>query len=327
MDAHRPDSALTMAGSELDVDTIVAELKILRQGQARVDGTGKERLSSVLRATFGIRDTDNAAAVRAKVFSRLRAASEVLPDADRTAIAVAFGLTPSYRGRYYKDRVDAFASAQNVNPRTVRRWIDRGLPSFARALLSAREPNRVVTWWTDRLQLNLALDGPCAEALEVRSVVAARDGLTELDLAITVTDANPALVLEKVEFRVLYGGRLRVGPMESSDRVGLVLALPKPLQEGETHEYALQIRLPAEHPLRRHYVSVPRYPCANLDVRVRFPSDAPPLWVGKLVDVYQRDIDDDAVVAEQVHLDGAGEVHAEFTDLTPDRATGVRWRY
>ena len=327
MNVQRAGSVLIMAGLELDVDALVGELKNLRQGPVVIDGAGKESISPALRATFGINDADDAATVRAKMSSRLRAAVEVLPDEERAAVAVAFGLTPGYRGRYYKDRVDAFASKREVNPRTVRRWVDRGLPPIAKALLGVREPDRITGWWTDRLELNLALDEPCVEALEVRSVIAARDELTELELAVTFTDADPALVLEKVEFRVLYGGRLKIGPMQSSDRVGLLLALPRPLREGETHEYALRIRLPSGYPLRPHYVCVPRHPCANLCVRVRFPSDDPPAWAGKLVDVYQRDVDDDAVTAEQIHLDGAGEVHAEFTDLVPERATGIRWRY
>lgn len=328
MYGHDPDFALTSGGWGPDVHQLVDELKKLRQGPAIVDEVGKERISPTIRAAFGLHDSDDAATVRAKMFGRMRAAIDALPGDERAAVAVAFGLTPGYRGRYYKDRVDEFAKKRDVNARTVRRWVDRGLELLATALLSTEaERDQGTGWWTDRLQFTLALDGPYVEALEIRRVVAARDELTELDLAVTFTDAEPAVVRDQVAFRVLYGGRLRVGPMESSDRLGMALALPKPLRRGEAHEYALRVRLPADFPLRRHCVCLPRYHCTTFDARVRFPIDDPPAWVGRLVGVYQRDIDDDAVAAEQLPVDSVGEVHAVFTDLTLDRATGIRWRY
>lgn len=327
MHGQDPDFALTARGSEPEVRQLVEELKKLRQGPAIVDEVGKERVSVAVRVTFGLRDGDDAATMRARVLGRMRTAVTALAGDESAAVTVAFGLTPDYRGRYYKDRVEKFADERGVNPRTVRRWVDGGLEPLARALLAAdTEQERGTGWWTDRLQLSLALDEPGVEAVEIRRVVAARDGVTELDLAMTFTDAQPAL-LDQVEFRMLYGGRLRIGPKESSDRLGMSLVLPKRLRRGETHEYALRIRLPVDFPLRRHCVCLPRYHCGNLDVRVRFPPDDLPAWVGRLVGVYQRDIDDDAVMAEEVPVDGAGEVHAVFTDLTPDRATGIRWRY
>jgi hypothetical protein len=318
---------LTGGGPAPEVHHLVGELKNLRQGSAIVDAVGNERLSPTIRATFGLRDGDDAATVRARMLGRLRAALRALTDEEGAAVTVAFGLSPEYRGRYYKDRVEKFAEERDVNPRTVRRWVDSGLEPLARALLDAEaEPERGTGWWTDRLQLTLALDEPCVEALEIRRVVAARDGVTELDLAMTLTDAEPGQ-LDRVGFRMLYGGRLRIGPKESSDRLAMTLALPRPLRRGEVHEYALRVRLPEEFPLRRHCVCLPRYHCGDFDLRVRFPIDHPPAWVGRLVGVYQRDIDDDAVAAEQVPVDGVGEVHTAFTNLPPDRATGIRWRY
>ncbi len=312
----------------MDVDALVGELKRLRQGPAIGDGPVKDRVSAVARAAFGISDLDDDAVVRAKMLGRMRTAAESLPDDEAAAISAAFGLVAGYRGRYYKNRIETFAVQRNVNPRTARRWVDRGLEPLARSLLAARAGvDRGTGWWTERLQLSLALDEPYAEALEVRSIVAASDGLTELDLAVTFTDADPTVVLGGVAFRLFYGGTLRVGPMQSSDRIGLVLALPRPLRQGEAHEFALRTRLPAEFAMRRHYVCVPRYPCRRVDLRVRFPADNRPTWIGELRDVYQRDIDDTAVGSEQVAIDDAGEVHLSFTDLTPERATGVRWRY
>jgi len=322
-----PDFALTGGGSAPDVHQLVGELKNLRQGPAIVGVAGNERLSPAVRATFGLRDGDDAATVRVRMLGRLRAALKALMAEESAAVTVAFGLTPEYRGRYYKDRVEKFAEEQGVNPRTVRRWVDSALEPLARALLEAEaEPERGTGWWTDRLQLTLALDEPGLEALEIRRVVAARDGVTELDLAMTLTDAEPGL-FDRVAFRMLYGGRLRIGPKESSDRLGMALTLPRPLRRGEVHEYALWVRLPEDFPLRRHCVCLPRYHCGNFDLRVRFPIDRPPAWVGRLVGVYQRDIDDDAVAAEQISVDAVGEVHTAFTNLASDRATGIRWRY
>jgi hypothetical protein len=323
-----PNVAVTSTVPDASLAWLVYELKQLRQGQDITNGPLGARLAPVTRRALGIYDTDDEEAILAKVLSRMQAAAEVLPGDQRAAVVAAFGLSPGYHGRYYKDRVAAFADARQVNPRTVRRWVDRGLDLLARSLLAARaEPECGPGWWTEELKVALVLDQPAPESLEVRRVIAARDGLAELNLATTITGADARTVLERVCFDLFYGGTLRVGPMESSDRIRLVLALPKPLSQGETHEFAVRTRLPADHDMRQHCVCVPNYRCMRFDLWVRFPADYQPRRVGKLVDVYQRDVEDPATTTEDVPTDSAGEVHVRFGELALSRASGLRWQY
>ncbi|GLZ43588.1 hypothetical protein Acsp05_72120 [Actinokineospora sp. NBRC 105648] len=306
---------------------VLTALTKLRSGLGIADPKFADRLGP-LRVVFDLQESDGVETARAKVTSRIAAATARLPEDQRLAVDAAFSQTGPFRGKRYMERLEILAQQRGRTSRTMRRWADSGLAAVAEALLAGaprtiRDPH----WWTEELKVALVLDGPTPEVLETRRVVAARDGLAELDLAMTITEADADTVLNRVTFDVIYGGVLHVVAMESSDRVRLVLTLPRPLARGSAHEYTVRARLPADHELRAHYVCVPKYPCKRFDLRVRFSPADPPTAVTRLVDVYQRDVQDPVTAAEAVRLDPAGEVRTCFTDLALGRASGLRWRY
>jgi hypothetical protein len=77
--------------------------------------------------------------------------------------------------------------------------------------------------------------------------------------------------------------------------------------------------------MQPHYVCVPKHRCDMFDLRVRFDLEKMPEHIWRLVDAFQRDVDDPAPSGEILPPDAAGEVHTMFRQLTPGRAYGIRW--
>lgn len=296
----------------VDPAAVVRDLKALRRGPAL--GASAPRIGPALRAACG----GGPDAVRATLTHLLAGFAE----ADRTVLSTALGLNPAAGQRYYIDRVAWLASTGHRDPRTVRRHVDRVLVRVAELAVGQAVPAhpRTGPWSTRELRVAVNLDRPGAETYELRRVVADRDGLTELDLAVTIDAPRDAVRID-----VFYGGTLRAQRMESSTRIGYLLALPKALGRGDLHEYAIRTFVPPVIAVKPYLVCVPRYPVALFDLRVRFPAGARPTRVRRLDSVFQRDVDDPSVPGEEVVVDEAGDAHARFADLAPGLAFGMRW--
>jgi hypothetical protein len=114
--------------------------------------------------------------------------------------------------------------------------------------------------------------------------------------------------------------------LETGDRYGYRLKLPHPLDRDESHQIGLRFRVRRDRVMQPHYVCVPRNRCVDFDLRIRFDLDRLPNQVWRLNNTFQRDVDDPAAaVGDAVHLDGAGEIHTRFHELTPGLAYGFRW--
>ncbi|HEX5405680.1 MAG TPA: hypothetical protein VFX16_25675, partial [Pseudonocardiaceae bacterium] len=183
-------------------------------------------------------------------------------------------------------------------------------------------------WHTQRLNTTVVLDGASPEIVERRRIVSHQDGLTLVDLAVTVSAADGS-VAESTDLGVdvLWGGTLVRTLMESSHGIGIALELAEPLAQAQHAEFAVRYRILDDKPIRPHHVCVPRYRCDRFDLRVRFGRDQPPRAVWRLTGAFQNDIDDPAEVGEIVAVDGAGEVHVRFDDLKPGFAYGARWEH
>lgn len=317
---------------------LVAELKTLRKGRGIQAPHILDRTGPALRAICAITEYDDAASVRQKVAARLRDLSAQLSPDLRIAVTAAFGLDETLHTPFYKDRLRWAESELERNTRTVRRRIDDAIVQLAELAVHrlapggpAPHPTPRSRWYNAEIRQALVLDHAAPEALEQRRIVAAEDGLAELDLALTVsapdlsTPGAPTDVPIDVAIDVIYGGRLLARRMESSDRIGYGLLLPRPLRLGEEHEFALWTRAGRE--LAPHFVCVPRHRCDRCEVRVRFAEDHPPAHLERLAGVFQRDIADPKCAAEPARLDPCGEVRERFADLTPGLAYGVRWSF
>ena len=296
---------------------LVRELKSLRKGRGVLAGRIGDRVGPTLRATCGVTEGDAPGAIRRKVSARLSELAGRLPADLRLATLAAFAIDDEARLPLYQDRVHWAAVRMDRDPRTVRRRVDEAIDHLAE--LAADVPRsgshgQPDGWRTTELHVVLTLDRPHPEVIERHRVVADRDGLRELAL-------TPPLPLDRpgLDVRVLYGGTL-------VDRSTPTLALPSPVDGGGSHDFAIRFRPPAAHPLRSHFVHVPRHPVDLLDLRIRFgdaPAPPPRVWV--LNGAHRHDGADPADHGHQHPVDQAGEIHLGFRHLVPGLAYGVRW--
>ncbi|MFL6143237.1 MAG: hypothetical protein ACJ72N_15410 [Labedaea sp.] len=307
---------------------LVKELKVLRKGRGVFVSQIDERIGPALREVCAVGDADPPAVVRRKVAERLEQLAGDLPVDIGVAVLAAFAICPEARFRLYQERVEWAATRLNRDPRTARRRVDDGIDHLAQLAIveSAGPPARPTTaetgWHTTELRLMLALDRPSPEAIEQRRIVSDQDGLTELDLAITL--AAPADRAQLDAF-VVYGGTLVERGMETTYRRCFTVALPRPLARGEPHDIAVQFRLPDGQAMRPYVVCVPKHRCAVFELRVRFDRARLPGRIWLLRGVFERDIDDPMRGGEVLTADLAGEIHATFRNLASGLAYGARW--
>lgn len=305
---------------------VVGELKVLRKGRAIFTTPLAGRIGPALRATCGISEDDDTIVMRRKLVHRLRPLADSLPDDLKIAVLAAFALVEQARKPFYQERVHWAAITLERDDRTVRRRIDEGIEQIAALAVAAgpdprpRYPSR--SWHTEELRVTLALDQPVAEAFEFRRVVADADEIAELDLALTLPATGEPVADPELVVDVFHGGVLASRAMESSDRVGLSLRLPEPLHRGEKHDIGLRFRANLRAP---HYVCVPRHPCDEFDLHVRF-GDRVPDRIVRLEKAFQGDTRDRVPRGAELATDDAGEVHVRFRDLAPGFAYGIRWQ-
>lgn len=307
---------------------LVRDLKALRKGRGVCASQIGGRVGGALRDVCAVNDDDGPAQIRRKVTERLADLAADLPADLRVAVLAAFAICPEVQLPLYQDRVNWAAERLDRDPRTVRRRIDDGISHLAQLATAGAgprpgtdAPDEVTGWHTSKLAMMVALDREQPEALEQRRIVSDQDGLTELDLAVTL--AVPSRRALGVD--LFYGGTLIDRGMESSERHAFALSLPRPLAKGESHDFAVHFRLPDAAALRPYFVCVPRRPCELFELRVRFDrSRIPPaIWI--LRGTFQRDVSDPVPPGEPQPTDPAGEIHVLFRDLTPGLAYGARW--
>jgi hypothetical protein len=318
----------------MSVKELVEDLKALRKGRGLQVSVINSRVGPALRAATGTRDDDSPLDVRGKLSQSIRRWSEELPDDLRKAVLSAFALTEGSHLQYYKDRVHGVAEQLGRDERTARRRIDEGITRLAEVAMSGSRPlearsiEPAAGWHTEELRVSLALDQPTPEAFEWRRIVVDQDVIEHVDLALTLTSppglTGPAQT-DDLDIDIFHGGRLTARAMESTDRFGFQLKLPKPLRRDETHHIGLRFRVRPDRTMAPHYVCVPNYRCVDFDLRVRFDLAHAPQQVWRLVNAFQRDVDDPVPTGERIPMDGCGEIHTSFHLLTPGKAYGIRW--
>ena len=295
---------------------LVQELKTLRKGRG-LAGRVEDRVGPLLRSACAVAADDGMVAIRDKVGGRLSELADHLPDDLRVAALAAFAICAEARQPLYQERVRWAAHRLDRDPRTVRRRVDEAIDLLAELAASSSAPAAVSgDWHTSSLAVALVLDERLV--LERRRIVADQEGLRALDLAVSLPEGRSDLSVT-----VLYGGRLVDRGMETSSRWGYGLELPRPLARGESFDYAILFRPPS---LRPYMVTVPRQPCDEFDLRVRF-GRVPPSEVWALEGVFQRDVSDPGYRGRLQPVDSSGEVHLRFRGLLPGLAYGVRWAH
>jgi hypothetical protein len=302
---------------------LVQELKTLRKGRG-LAGRVEDRVGPRLRSACAVAADDGMVAIRDKVGGRLSQLAADLPEDLRVAALAAFAICAEARQPLYQERVRWAALRLDRDPRTVRRRVDEAIDLLAELAWSstpaaAAAPVAGDNWHTASLAVALVLDQPSPLVLEERRIVADQEGLRSLDLAVSLPGGRSDL-----SATVLYGGRLLDRGMETSARWGYGLELSRPLSRGESFDYAVLFRLATPSALRPHMVCVPRQPCDQFDLRVRF-GRVPPPEVWALEGAFQRDVSDPGYQGRSQAVDSSGEVQLRFRGLTPGLAYGARW--
>ncbi len=180
-------------------------------------------------------------------------------------------------------------------------------------------------WHAARFTVLVRLDTPGVEIYKDWQVVADRDGLDQIILGLTIpgtsTVSVPALMVD-----VRYGGRLVRHEQPLPHRSHSTLALPQPLQAGQSHECGIIIRLAPGQPMRPHYVLTATRPCEKFALRVRFHPDRLPQWVRRVTGEPVRMMDIVAPGTEPLAVDGVGEIHTQFDQPTMYLAHGAQWQ-
>ncbi|HEY0640656.1 MAG TPA: hypothetical protein VGD67_23750 [Pseudonocardiaceae bacterium] len=316
--------------------SLVAELKKLRKGRGIHAAALWSVVGPALREVCEVRTEDQPAAARKRVADRLVALSQGLPKDLAEVVRVALALEPDVHGQFLHERIQWLAQQQDRDIRTIRRRVDAGLTMLAEAaaqpVSAVPEPPR--EWRVRRFETLLRLDQESPVCEEQRVIVAERDGLDTITFQYTIPrtehqpgngDGNSGGAGNRMHLDVRFGARLLERERVSCSRFRFVLGLPRPLAEGEEHTFGMTVRLPAEQPMRPHYLYVPERPCEAFELRVRFPDGRRPRRVERVDGAFHRDIDEVPGHAEAVVVDGVNEAFTSFGELVPRLGYGLRW--
>jgi hypothetical protein len=311
---------------EPERNALAAELLALKRGRGV---PGLRTAGPELRALCGVLETDVGGLVRQKVAATLGKCIEPLPPDQALAAAAALGLHPDARHKFLRERVEWLARQLDRDPRTIRRYVDDALVALAQ-LPSPRDPAPgrppEQGWDLRELSTLLRLDRPTPESVETRTVVANVDGLEQLEALVTVPrDATRRAGDHNLELEILYGVRIAGAVRETATRFRYALQLPRPLARGETHEYAMIVRVPPGQPMLPHYVFNTPHRCDRFDLRVRFDAERVPAQVWAVAEAYPRDFDTDGPEDQPYEPDALGELHLRFEQLQRGLGYGARW--
>ena len=103
------------------------------------------------------------------------------------------------------------------------------------------------------------------------------------------------------------------------------LRLPRPLSAGQTHQFALEVRVPRGQSMRPTYVFWPERLCESFRLRVRFDRDDLPTSVWRVDEALARDTDDLTPWPDKLALDEIGEIDVSFPNVRQGRGYGVQW--
>lgn len=305
------------------------ELVRLRRGWGLQASGLRSRLGPRLIAAGGIVDRDDDRAIAEKLSALIRQITGGFPRELRQAALAALGVDGVWFPTLTK-RLGWLAGELKCSERNARRRADEACERLAqelrRRLNDAGPPDPERGWRISHLSALLCLDRPAPELYEERTIVAARDGLAEIQTRVSLPlpregDAGGGELVTKV----LFGVRLRRQELMGDRHYRHTLALPRPLRYGDKLQYKIVYVIPPQRMLP-HYALVPLIPCDSFQVRVRFDPGRPPREVWRLERVAPRLLDTAHPGAQRLAPDAAGDVSLSFTDLVSGLGYGVAWR-
>ena len=246
------------------------ELSQLRRGRGVMAGDLPDRLGPSLCSLAGIEPGGNVGDVRKRLIRFLDERSAGLPEDLRTAFDAALALREDVRFRFLDERMHWLAGHLERDVRTARRRADE---AFKLVEVAATIPLKATSdyedWYLSRLRSLLLLDGTEPSAVEERTVVAARDDLSEICIATSIpVPHNASAPGRGAQLRVLYGGSLIASSWPTATYFRYAIRLPRPLRRGQSHEFGISITTPRSQPFNPRYSIQPLRRCDEFELRI-----------------------------------------------------------
>ncbi|HEY0636858.1 MAG TPA: hypothetical protein VGD67_04365 [Pseudonocardiaceae bacterium] len=313
---------------------LLAELKQLRKGRGVFEQN--RQVGPLLLAMCELTGEHNAAVVRQRLIERLTDLAAALPDDLGMAATAALAVHPEARQMFLTERIQWLAARLDRDVRTVRRRVDEGMAQLADVAIglsagAAQLSGATVTtpashrddYYVSSLSAVVVITADGPRSIETRRIVAVQDELDKVELAVSLPH-DPTAEMPDLGVEVLYGGRLQERRQAGASLFRFELALPRALRAGDTHEFAMLLRVPGSRPIRTHYVHTSPRRCDAFDLRIRF--DEPPGQVWQVDGLFHRELDELDPPRSLLHPDPAGDLHLRFDRLKPGFGYGVQWR-
>jgi hypothetical protein len=309
------------------LDRLLEELKHLRRGRGtQVPAIGGQ-VGPLLRELFGIHDEDGHEVVREKLIRRVSELISDFPADLKRAVETALAMPAGVQHQFLNDRVAWLADLEQRDSRTISRKIDAGLLRLSEAAMKPRlapAPAPDEEWHVRRFDALLRLDGVTPVCHEIRTIVADKDGVDQIPWSISLPGAADDGTGD-LDVEVLRGVVLLARRRVSARRLVLDLRLPAPLSLGQSHEFALEVRIPRGQTMPPTYVFWPERRCEQFNLVVRFGT--PPQEVWRVNGAFHRDVDDIQPGPDTLAVDNVGEARTAFTDLKTNHGYGIQWRF
>jgi hypothetical protein len=280
-----------------------------------------------LRELFGIDDEDGHEVIREKLTRRVAELISDFPADLKRAVETALAMAPGVQHQFLNDRIAWLADVEQRDSRTISRKIDAGLLRLSEAAMKPRlapSPLPGEEWHVRRFDALLRLDGVTPVCHEIRTIVANKDGIDQIPWSISLPRAGDDGAGD-LDVEVLRGVVLLARRQVSARRLVLDLRLPAPLSVGQTHEFALEVRIPRGQSMKPTYVFWPERRCEQFNLVVRFGTAPQAVW--QVSDAFHRDVDDIEPGPGTLTVDNVGEAKAAFTELKTNHGYGIQWRF
>lgn len=251
-------------------------------------------------------------------------------ESDAFAVRVGLALQPEYSHRTLTARLQAASDQLHVSTRTLRRRIEAGIADLAGQAAEETEPfDPHRGWAVEVFRALVLLDRPQPEAIEERTIVAVADGLRRLVIRFSLPRTGLLLDEEReVEVEVQHGALLVHRYREGQGHFCFELELPVTLNRGDKHSFAMVVRVTDGKPIRDYYTYTPLNSCTSCEIRVRFAADRLPKALWRIEEAVPRVLADLGVTgADELRLDGVGEISQRFTRLHQGFGYGIGWRF
>lgn len=303
------------------------ELGRLRRGRGVMAGDLPGRLGPTLCRMAGIEPDGNSEDIRKRLIGFLEDLAAGLPQDLRTAFAAALALREDVRFRFLDERMEWLADQLERDARTARRRADEAIRVIdATASSAAREAGGYEDWHLARLRTLLLLDRAEPLAIEERTLVAARDCLSEISIATSIPAPHGAHIREQAaELKVLYGGSLIGSTWPTATYLRYAIRLPQPLRRGQSHEFGISITTPSSQPFNPRYAIQPLRRCDEFDLRIRFGAAERRQTVWRIAGLPRGMVDDFVDPDALVHPDASGDIHMRYQQLKTGLVYGARW--